>query len=92
MDIPIGEVENCTIMDILSSDFNMEKELSEIFAAESNEKVKAYFSDLSDMSRNIVLMKMEGYESGEIQSRLHITREQYNKYMNYLRSYESGKY
>lgn len=90
-DIPVGEDDNCTILDMIPSDFELENELPELFGSEVGEKVNNYLSSLSDIQKKIARLKMEGFSPKEIQKHLNITGIQYNRLFGQMRSYEKRK-
>ena len=90
LDTPIGEDEGATLGDILSSDFNLEKEV--LGDAETdNLKIEKYLHKLSKMQRRIVGFLSEGYSPSEIQELLHIENKRYLDNIKAIQSYENIK-
>lgn len=91
IDTPVGEDEASTIGDILASDFDINSEISEEIGISCDEKVEEYLNSISRIQRDIVEMRMKGYEPFEIRDSLEITQKQYNSHMSNLKSYENKK-
>lgn len=91
IDTPVGEDETSTIGDILASDFDINSEISEEISSSYDEKVEEYLNSISRIQRDIVEMRMAGYEPFEIRDSLEITQKQYNSHISNLKSYENKK-
>lgn len=90
LDTPIGEDEGATLGDILSSDFNLEKEVLGDTETD-NLKIEKYLHRLSKMQRSIVGFLSEGYSPSEIQEILHIENKRYLDNIKAIQSYENIK-
>lgn len=90
LDTPIGEDEGSTLGDILSSDFDLEKEVLGDTATDSL-KIERYLHKLSIMQQKIVGLLSEGYKSNEIQELLHIDNKRYLDNIKAIQSYENIK-
>lgn len=81
LDKPINEQENVTIGDTIASDFDMDKKLG--FSAD--ERVEQYLNSLSNTQRNMVEMKMNGYQRKEIKDQLGLTKFEYEDNMRAIK-------
>ena len=90
LDTPIGEDECSTLGDILSSGFDLEKEVLGDTATDSL-KIERYLHKLSIMQQKIVGLLSEGYKSNEIQELLHIDNKRYLDNIKAIQSYENIK-
>lgn len=77
--------------EMLTSDFNIENELSEEFGLSSDDKIQKYLDRLSKKQRKIVSLLADGYPQEEIRELLHITQKEYTDHMLAIRSYENVK-
>lgn len=90
IDVPIGEDESATLGDLLTSDYDLEKE---VFGEEviGDLKIEKYLDRLSKTQRNIVGLLSSGYRSIEIQKLLHISSKVYLDNLKAIQSYENIK-
>lgn len=87
IDTPIGENEDSTIKDFLSSDVNVEQEI--IKEQNCDENVELFLSSLSKIQRKIIELKMDEVEKDEIIERLSITDGEYNSAMKSIQMNEN---
>lgn len=87
IDTPIGENENLTICDILSSDFDIEKETDIL----SDERVEKYLNSLTSTQRKIAEMLKDGYLSYDIMETLQLTKKQYTNALNDMKKFEKSR-
>lgn len=81
LDTPIGQDENSTLSEIIASDFNIEKEVSDEIGISNDENVEKYLNSLPQKAKEILLMKMDGVLVDEIKNKLDITDTEYWKYI-----------
>lgn len=87
MDTPVGEDQDLRISDFLYSDFNMDLELERLSGYGHNERIEKYLGSLSDMQRQIVEMKMEEVPVSQIKSQLNLSKKEYEKQCQELKSF-----
>lgn len=87
IDTPIGEDEESTICDFLSSDCNVEQEV--IREQKCDENVETFLSSLSNIQRKIIELKMDEIEKEEIKEKLNITNGEYNSAMKSIQMNEN---
>ena len=87
LDAPVGDKDGLTIGDILTDDFDMEKEiLGEISAVTF--KLEKYLAMLSRKQRALLELLSYCYKAAEIQSMLHMTQKEYVDTLEGIHSYE----
>lgn len=77
LDTPIDDDENSTLGDIISSSFDMEKEIFDGKEEMYSEKMLLYLSKLSNLQREVLRLFIAGYLPNEIREELYITEKQY---------------
>lgn len=79
---PIGDDENCTIGDMIASDFSIEKELFEKDKREEwSEEANMYLDSLSPLQRKIAFLLSDNNTPNEICEELHITLKHFENSM-----------
>ena len=82
IDTPIGDDENCTIGDMIASDFSIEKELFEKDKREEwSEEANMYLDSLSPLQRKIAFLLSDNNTPNEICEELHITLKHFENSM-----------
>ena len=82
IDTPIGDDENCTIGDMIASDFSIEKELFEKDKREEwSEEANMYLDSLSPLQRKIAFLLSDNNTPNEICEELHIRRKHFENSM-----------
>lgn len=76
---PIGD-DDGTLMDVISSDYSIENELIESGVVK-DEKVEEYLNSLSNLTRKVVEMKMNGEKVEYIKEQLNLSNKAYEKCM-----------
>lgn len=74
---PIGE-DDSTIEDILKSDFNIEKELSEDVGFSSSANVQRYLDSLNPTEKQIAELVIQGYNHQEIRKIINVSEKKYS--------------
>lgn len=87
IDTPIGEDEESTICDFISSDCNVEQEV--IREEKCDENVETFLSSLSNIQRKIIELKMGEIEKEEIIEKLGISNGEYNNAMKSIQMNEN---
>lgn len=78
---PLGEDdEDGTLVDIIGSDYSIEKELDKS-GVMKDEKVEIYLNSLSKTTRKVIEMKMSDYSVDEIKNNLNLTNKDYDRCM-----------
>ncbi len=77
IDTPIGDKEGCTIGDVITDGFTIEKELFEEREDGYSKRMLLYLSKLSVIQKEILRLIVAGYLPNEIREELHITEKQY---------------
>lgn len=92
IDTPIGDDENCTIGDMITDDFNIEKKLFEKEEREEWRKEIIDFLDrLSPLQRKIAILLSDDNTPDEICEELHITIKHFENSMKRILSDEKIK-
>ncbi len=87
LDAPVGDKDGLTIGDILTDDFDIEKEIfGEISAVTS--KLEKYLAMLSRKQRALLELLSYCYRAAEIQKILHMTQKEYADTLEGIHSYE----
>ena len=87
LDAPVGDIDGLTIGDILTDDFDIEKEIfGEISAVTS--KLEKYLAMLSRKQRALLELLSYCYRAAEIQKILHMTQKEYADTLEGIHSYE----
>ena len=69
-------------IDVIPSDFNMDKELN---MSVEDEPVQLFLDSLAEIQKKILLMKMENIPVGEIKKSLELTENEYTQHMQSIR-------
>lgn len=75
LDAPVGDDGNCTLGDVLASDFDLHDKV--LADGEFSERMLKYLNRLSKLQKNVLRLKTAGYHPNEIQEELHIGKKQY---------------
>ena len=87
LDAPVGDKDGLTIGDILTDDFDIEKEIfGEISAVTS--KLEKYLAMLYRKQRALLELLSYCYRAAEIQKILHMTQKEYADTLEGIHSYE----
>ena len=87
LDAPVGDIDGLTIGDILTDDFDIEKEIfGEISAVTS--KLEKYLAMLYRKQRALLELLSYCYRAAEIQKILHMTQKEYADTLEGIHSYE----
>lgn len=79
LDAPVGsEEDHVYLKDILKSDENVEDNIAEFREGNDDERVKKFLSELPNIQRKILELRMNEVPVEEIMKKLHISRAQYN--------------
>ena len=89
IDTPVGDDENCTIGDMIADSFDLEKEVIENGEDAYNEKMLLYLNRLSIIQKEILKLIIAGYNSHEIQEKLHISEKEYSDGQLAIHSYRN---
>ncbi len=85
IDTPIGDDENCTIGDVLQSDFDIYDVLSKKADCFNDERVDRYLNSLNRVQRQIVEMKMEDVSVSEIKEAIKLSDKEYEDNMKSIK-------
>ncbi len=84
--------EDCSLMDIIPSDFDtFEEAVKGQESGQYEDKVQMYISKLSNQQVNILNFLMDGYKPNEIRQILEMSSKEYTDNMQIMRSYENVK-
>ena len=89
-DTPLSDDDELTLLDTLSSEFSLDREL-EKNGVYKDEKIEKYLSGLPEISRKIIEMKMEDKPINEIKKTLGLSDKKYESYLSIARSYDRTK-
>lgn len=90
LDAPIGDEDGCTLEDLLSDSFDLEKEIfGEINSLTA--KLERYMKTLSRRQKEILELLACCYKAAEIQEMLHMDKRQYADELAVIRAYEKIK-
>lgn len=90
MDVPVGdEDENVTLGDMIADGFDMDKEIFGESEEEYSKRMILYLNKLSKMQKEILRLKIAGYNPGEIREELHITKKEYANENSAIHSYRN---
>jgi len=89
IDMTVSDEDDLTLGDIIEDDFDMDSVLEEKFGGYKDEKVEKYLSNLSEIQRKIVEMKMEDVSVSEIKKRLKLSDKQYKRHCQGLRAFDN---
>lgn len=92
IDTPVEGYHSGSIKDIIPSGFSIETSLIENQEGFQDERIEAYFRQLSKIQRQILRMKMDDMTVPAIREALGITGKQYDRHMSAIRAYENTKY
>lgn len=84
LDVPISEDSSCTIGDCISSGFDMYNALSESCGM-YDDKIEIYLNSLSNIQRQIVEMKMDGFTNVSIKENLGLSEKEFQDNMKSIR-------
>lgn len=84
IDKPIGEDESGTLKDMLSSNFDLEKEVN----IETGSNAQIFLNSLLKTQRKIAEMLVNGYTSSEIKEQLNLSEKKYANYLNRMSTVE----
>ena len=87
LDAPVGDKDGLTIGDILTDDFDIEKEIFGEISAVTSELEK-YLAMLSRKQRALLELLSYCYRAAEIQKILHMTQKEYADTLEGIHSYE----
>lgn len=87
IDSPIGD-GSATLMDIIASDFSVEKEVFG-WEDERSSKVERYLDSLSKKERKVVELLADSFRPGEIKEILHMSEKEYQDIMIGIHAYEN---
>lgn len=88
LDAYIGEEGVYCLKDIVSSDFDIYKELEIETDILNDGNIQRYFMSLSDRQQHIAKLIMQGYSPGEIKKILRITEKQYIDSLKDMKAFE----
>ncbi len=89
IDTPIGEDKDCTIGDMISSDYSIEQEVFEKNEEGYSKRMIAYLNKLSALQKDVLKLNIAGYLPNEIREELHITEKQYADCETAIHSYRN---
>lgn len=93
LDAVNGDGEQCTLLDLMASDFDT---FDEAVRAQENgqyqdDKVQMYISKLSNRQVSILNLLVDGYQPNEIRQMLDISPREYSNNLSIMRCYENVK-
>ena len=89
IDTPIGDDENCTIGDMIASDFSIEKELFEGNEEGYSQRMLQYLSRLSTLQKEVLRLNIVGYLPNEIREELQLSEKEYADCYAAIHSYRN---
>lgn len=90
IDAPAGADNGCTIGDMLTDGFDMEKEIFGDISAVTF-KLEKYLVQLSERQKDVLKLLSCCYGAMEIQNMLHMSPKEYADALGDIRSYENIK-
>lgn len=92
IDTPVGDEENCTIGDMIASDFSVDEELfGEDEREEWRKEVNEYLNNLSPLQKKIAFLLSDNNTPDEICEELHITMRHFENSMKRISADERIK-
>lgn len=95
IDAPIGEDDSFTVGDFLCSQSDNFDILHEIGTEDNmilDEKMQKYLDSLTETQRSILQLKTKGFSTEEIRTKLKLSKKQYERQMQEIKSYEHTKF
>lgn len=83
--------EECSLLDVLASDFDTFEEATKNNNEQFQDKVQQYISKLSSQQINILNLLIDGYKPKDIRQILEISSTEYAENMKIMRSFENVK-
>lgn len=89
IDTPVGDDESSTIGDMIADSFDLERAVIEKSEDGYNQKMLLYLNRLSIIQKEILKLIIAGYNSHEIQEKLHISEKEYSDGKLAIHSYRN---